>query len=165
MKHFKLNHISKEDFFKIKEDDVMFITHPGRMGDEDGSNIIIKKDNSLIYYRVDHWLYNPEKCEITYEDVKKNFPKWIKEFSDNAIDGKYKFFYMGFGNNLGVDKSIADVFEKHLEKCIIEYAKKEELDIESHRMGIIYNTWYEAAYLTAKELKFDIEYTDEETYY
>ena len=27
------NKISKEDFFKINEDDVMFITNPGRMGD------------------------------------------------------------------------------------------------------------------------------------
>ena len=34
---FKEIRISRDDFFKIDEKDVMFITNPGRMGDEDGS--------------------------------------------------------------------------------------------------------------------------------
>ena len=49
--------ISKEDFLKINEDNVMFITNPGRMGDEDGSTFIVKEGNELITYRIDGWLY------------------------------------------------------------------------------------------------------------
>ena len=41
---FKSNKISKKDFLYINEEDVMFITNPGRMGDEDGSTFIIKQD-------------------------------------------------------------------------------------------------------------------------
>lgn len=33
----------KKEFEKIDENDVIFITHPGRMGDEDGSTFIVKK--------------------------------------------------------------------------------------------------------------------------
>ena len=33
----EMNEISREDFFKLKEEDLMFITNPGRMGDEDGN--------------------------------------------------------------------------------------------------------------------------------
>ena len=31
MMDFKINKIAKDDFFKINEEDVMFITNPGRM--------------------------------------------------------------------------------------------------------------------------------------
>ena len=47
--------ISREEFFKLSEDDLMFITNPGRMGDEDGTTFIVKKDNNYICYRIDGW--------------------------------------------------------------------------------------------------------------
>ena len=37
MNSFKPNKITKDDFLNINEDDVMFVTNPGRMGDEDAS--------------------------------------------------------------------------------------------------------------------------------
>lgn len=49
----KDNKISKEEFLKLNEDDIMFITNPGRMGDEDGSTFIVKQENKFIMYRVD----------------------------------------------------------------------------------------------------------------
>ena len=54
---FKSNTISKDDFFSINEDDVMFITNPGRMGDEDGSTFILKEDDVFKIYRLDGWMY------------------------------------------------------------------------------------------------------------
>lgn len=55
---YKLNpqKISRKDFFDIKEEDVMFITNPGRIGDVDGSTFIIKKENDYISYRIDDWI-------------------------------------------------------------------------------------------------------------
>lgn len=49
----KDNKISKEEFLKLNEDDIMFITNPGRMGDEDGSTFIVKQENKFRMYRVD----------------------------------------------------------------------------------------------------------------
>ena len=45
MHKYEIIKISSDDFFKINEDDLMFITNPGRMGDEDGSTFVVKKDN------------------------------------------------------------------------------------------------------------------------
>ena len=52
MNKFETNKITKSDFLKLNEEDLMFITNPGRMGDEDGSTFIIKKENELTIYRV-----------------------------------------------------------------------------------------------------------------
>ena len=52
----KINKISKEEFLNIDEDDIMFITNPGRMGDEDGSSFIVKKNNEFIIYRLSEWM-------------------------------------------------------------------------------------------------------------
>ena len=53
MNKLNLNKIKKSDFLKIKEEDVMFITNPGRMGDEDGSTFVLKEDNHYNIYRID----------------------------------------------------------------------------------------------------------------
>lgn len=39
------NKITKEELYKLNEDDLMFITNPGRMGDVDGSYFVIKNNN------------------------------------------------------------------------------------------------------------------------
>ena len=52
--------ISKKDFYNLDENNLMFITNPGRMGDEDGSTFILKIDDSYIPYRVDGWMYSDE---------------------------------------------------------------------------------------------------------
>lgn len=164
MKYFKLNHITKEEFKKIKEEDVLFITHPGRMGDEDGSTFIVKKDNRFIAYRINGWMYNHDKCEVEYEEVLKSFPKWdeaIKHGENENYIGKYKYYYMGFGNILCVDRRISNIFDKHLEETMIKLAPVYETTLEDYALK--YNSWDEAAYETAKELKYDIEYTNEKT--
>jgi len=48
----KYNEISKTDFLKLNEDNLMFITNPGRMGDEDGTTFIIKNGNVVTIYRI-----------------------------------------------------------------------------------------------------------------
>lgn len=76
---FNLNKISKEDFLRIKEEDVMFITNPERMEDEDGITFIIKQDNKYKIYRIDGFMYRnndiKESEYISLHDVKKQFPK------------------------------------------------------------------------------------------
>ena len=73
------NKISKEDFLRLNEDDVMFITNPGRMGDEDGSTFIIKQDNDFKIYRIDGWMYRNKDLKeseyISLQDASKQFPK------------------------------------------------------------------------------------------
>ena len=39
--------VTDEDIKKFNEDNLMFITNPGRMGDEDGSTFVIKHDNEF----------------------------------------------------------------------------------------------------------------------
>ena len=124
--------ISRKDFFNIKEENVMLITNPGRMGDVDGSIFIIKKDNNYITYRIDGWMYgnHSDKEFISIEEMFKQFPKW-KETLDNSnnekYDGKYIYVYTGYGNGVSIDKSIYKQFEPYLieevEKIRIKFNK------------------------------------------
>lgn len=52
------NTITKEEFLKLNEDNLMFITNPGRMWDEDGISFVMKENNTFTLYRVDGWMYD-----------------------------------------------------------------------------------------------------------
>ena len=96
----KTNKISKSEFLKLNEDDLMFITNPGRMGDEDGSTFIIKHGNELTIYRIDGWMYRVKgkKTDISLDDALKQFPKWHEAWihsKENNYKGKYKYLYIG----------------------------------------------------------------------
>ena len=142
------NKISKEEFLKINEDDVMFITNPGRMGDEDGSTFIIRQNNEYKIYRLDGWMYRKEgqEVDISYDDALNQFPKWLdtlKHLKDELYNGKYKHLYMGFGNGLSIDNSIYEEFEPYLNEKVQEYLKGKE-DQDSLKYAAIFNTWQEA---------------------
>ena len=146
----KVNKISKEDFFKINEKDVMFITNPGRMGDEDGSTFIIKHDNKFKIYRLDEWMYRckdfNESEHISLDDTLKQFPKWHEAWENSTnkdYKGKYKYLYMGFGNGLSIDNSIYKEFKPYLDKKVEEYLESKE-DKESMKYAAIFDTWEEA---------------------
>ena len=64
MNKFETNKILKSEFVKLNENDLMFITNPGRMGDEDGSTFIIKNNNEFTIYRVDGWMYRKREEKI-----------------------------------------------------------------------------------------------------
>ena len=156
----ELNELTMDILLNINEEDVMFITNPGRMGDEDGSTFIVKNGDNLIAYRAENWMYNTKDCKVTLEDMFSQFPKW-KEAWDNASDenysDKYKYIYMGFGNGLCVDKSIYDIFDKCLEIKVLKRAKDEEVDLEKdpgYKYSLIYNSWIDAVILTANELGY-----------
>ena len=147
----EINKISKEKFLKINEKDVMLITNPGRMGDEDGTTFIIKQSNKYKAYRIDGWMYpiNFNKDEyISLEDTKKQFPKWHetwKNSNDKNYHGKYKHLYMGFGNGLSIDNSIYNEYVPYLDKKVKEYLEtKTNEEKESLKYAAIYNVWEEA---------------------
>ena len=145
-----MNKISKKDFLKIKEEDVMFITNPGRMGDEDGSTFIVKQDDKFKIYRLDEWMYRSkyfnERKHISLNDALQQFPKWCEtwENSDNKqYKGKYKYLYMGFWNGLSVDNSIFNEFKPYLDKKVKEFLEGKE-DKESLKDAAIFNVWEDA---------------------
>lgn len=140
---FITNKISKEDFLKIKEEDVMFITNPGRMGDEDGSTFIIKQENDFKIYRLNGWMYLNEGENITLDDTLEQFPKWKETWNNNEYKDKYTFIYMGFGNGLCVDNSIYDEFKPFLDKKVQEYLE-DKRDKESLKYAAIFNVWKNA---------------------
>ena len=144
------NKISKEEFLKLNEEDIMFITNPGRMGDEDGTTFIVKHDNKLAIYRVDGWMYRKrgEQEEISLNDALKQFPKWNKAWKNNNkkdITEKYKYLYMGFGNGLSIDKTIYKEFEPYLNDLVDNQLKKRSKnERESLKYATIFNVWEEA---------------------
>ena len=146
----EINKISKKDFLKIKEKDVMFITNPGRMGDEDGITFIVKHDNKFTIYRIDGWMYPSRDLDknnfISLNDAKNQFPKWFeawKNKNDKKYKGKYKYLYMGFGNGLCVDNSIYKVFKSHLDDKVNEYLNGNK-DDENSNYSIIFIVWMSA---------------------
>lgn len=146
----KTNKISKQEFLKINEKDIMFITNPGRMGDEDGSTFIVKQDNKYKIYRIDGWMYRSidyNKDEyISLEDTKKQFPKWYEAWKNNNnknYHGKYKYLYMGFGNGLSIDNSIYNEYKPYLDEKVKKYLETKD-NKEDLKYAAIYNVWEEA---------------------
>ena len=157
MYEFKTNKILKKDFVTLNEDDVMFITNPGRMGDEDGITFIIKKDRDLIVYRIDGLMYQKEK-EIYLKDVEEQFPKWFetwKNWNNENYQGKYQYIYMGFGNGLSIDNSIYDEFKPFLDKRIESYLEKySKEEKEKYQFAAVMNVWSKALTDMANEKKY-----------
>ena len=144
----KINRISKDDFLQLNEEDVMFITNPGRMGDEDGSTFIIIKDNEYICYRVSGWMFGNRSDEnyISISDMLKQFPKWQDAWDNGSnpnYDGKYVYINMGFGNGLSVDKSIYEMFKPYLDEEA-EFIKRER-KLEEVDSACYFNAWKKAA--------------------
>ena len=145
----KPNKISKSDFIKLKEDNILFITNPGRMGDEDGITFIVKSENAFEVYRVDGWMYGERtKDMITLDDAYKQFPKWHEAWSHGTEEdykGKYKHLYMGFGNGLNVDNSIYDEFKPYLDEEVEKnFAKYSDKEKEEMKYAAIFNVWEKA---------------------
>lgn len=153
----KIEKLIKSEFLKLKEENVMFITNPGRMGDEDGSNFIVKEGENYKLYRVDGWMYGNDLDSSDYvssKDVDFLFPQWYAAHAEDfqvirvgnlpcKITPKYVYMYLGFGNTLCIDKSIYNEFAKYL-KEEIEIFKKNPNHKNYEIMGIIYNVWLDA---------------------
>ena len=144
------NRISKSDFIKLNEKDLIFITNPGRMGDEDGTTFIIKQKNELTIYRVDGWMYpnRGDNTTISLDDVSKQFPKWReawKQGEENSSKEKYKYLYMGYGNGLSIDNSMYKEYESYLNELVEEYLKKNNTE-ERETLKYIarYKSWEQA---------------------
>ena len=144
--------VSKKELYNLDENDLMFITNPGRMGDEDGSTFIMKKGDNYISYRIDGWLYSSKEERnsdnyISLEDMYKVFPKWKESwhnyYEDEKYEGKYKYIYMGFGNGLCVDKSI---YKKYYSYLMDEIKKSGTVidDNGEYDPSLNYSLWYRA---------------------
>ena len=156
MNQFEPHTITKSEFMKLNEDDLMFITNPGRMGDVDGSTFIVKQGNELTIYRVDGWMSRRMGEEdISLEDARKQFPKWHEAWQHSKEDnyqGKYQYLYMGFGNGLSVDHSIYSEFEPYLDKLVEKYLEENASeDKESLRYAAIFHVWEQAVIQMANE--------------
>ena len=73
MKDIEFIKITKEEFEKLDEKNLIFITNPGRMGDTDGSNFIVKIGNVFYPYRVSNWMYSTDEAEITWKNFLRSF--------------------------------------------------------------------------------------------
>ncbi len=137
MNRFKTNKISKKEFLKLNENDLMFITNPGRMGDLYGSTFVMKEDNELKEYYLDNIFRSTSIVDV--------FKEWKNTVSndDNKSD-KYIYVYMGFGNGLCVDKRIYAKYYPYL----LEEVKKDDLYEEesgdNYNPCINYSVWEKA---------------------
>ena len=159
----ELNKISKKDFLKLNEKDIMFITNPGRMGDEDGSTFVLKNGNEFIIYRISGWMYpnkeEKDEYKISMEDAFRQFPMWYETWEhsdDENYKGKYKHLYMGFGNGLSVDNTIYSEFEPYLNNLVKEYLEMVGAK-EERTYAAIYNVWPQALIEMANDKKMIIK--------
>ena len=140
------NRITKEELYNLKEDELMFITNPGRMGDVDGSYFIMNNNGEYKLYRVDGWYYN-DKCDIKINDMFKVFPLWSEAWDknvDNPDDSKYVFVPMGFGNGLCVDRRIYDKFYPYLLSEVKKQDMYSEEEGEDYNSCLNYPSWMNA---------------------
>ena len=84
MHSLKNNKILKPDFLKLEEESIMFITNPGRMGDEDGITFVVKNDKKLLkcFDKTSNKIINKNAfVEIRQEDYSK-IEKFLSEYDD-----------------------------------------------------------------------------------
>ena len=156
--------INRPEFLRLDENNLMFITHPGRMGDEDGTTFIMKDNDWFKEYRVEYWTKDPNPSwYISSDDVEYKFSKYMQTLSNidhsqitkennfTYIDDNndYAYIYMGFGNSLCVNKSIYDEFKLYLDKIIIEdrINCKKEGKKDDFKPGDIFRLWKKAVNL------------------
>ena len=80
MHSLKNNKILKSDFLKLEEESIMFITNPGRMGDEDGITFVVKNYNEYISFLnyvsenfVTEEINKIKSCIISNEELDTQF--------------------------------------------------------------------------------------------
>ena len=116
--------LTEEELNNLHEDELLFITYPGRMGDVYGCSLVINKNDKITFYRIEN-IYDFKG------NIYQQFPKWneaLKNYSEKKESDKYEIIYMGFGNLLGVDKRIFNTFKPLAEekmKYISENYSKE----------------------------------------
>ena len=162
MNELKINQISKTAFLNLNEKDVMFITIPGRMGDEDGATFIIKQDNKFIIYRMNGWMYGTEdKNPISINDVKNQFPKWYETWQNckkENYQGKYKYIYMGYGNGLCIDNSIYEEYKPYLDESIKSYLEKyPEEERQKLKNAAVFNEWKNAIVIMTNDKGYELK--------
>ena len=156
MNNIKYSKITKADFEKIDEKDVMFITNPGRMGDEDGSYFIVKNKNVFNTYRISGWMYSNDNTDITLEEFSKKFPLW-RDMWNKSVEKrneKYTYIYMGFGNGLSVDNSIYEEFKPYLSDEVNKI--KEEYGDVGDNPSFNYPAWEPAFIKMCQEKNYKI---------
>lgn len=158
MKDIEFIKITKKEFEKIEEKDVMFVTNPGRMGDTDGSNFIVKIGNVFYPYRVSNWMYSTDKAEITLEEFSKKFSLWMDMWNkaDDNENIKYQYIYMGFGNGLSIDKSIYDEYYPYFESVVKSNEDYEEDENGNYPYYIAYNSWDTAFIEMCEDKKYKL---------
>lgn len=131
MEYVKVNDL---DINIFNEDNLMFITNPGRMGDMYGSIFVMKEGNTLKEYYCENIFKSNSIVEV--------FPEWKKtiENKDNKSD-KYKYVYMGFGNGLCVDKRIYDKYYPYLFESVKKDDMYYEEDGDNYNPCINYSHW------------------------
>ncbi len=163
MDSIKSNEITKDEFLKLNEENLLFITNPGRMGDEDGSTFIIKEDNELTIYRVEGWMYPiaGKRVDISFNDLLEQFPKWnetMENINKKDYKGKYTHLYMGFGNGLSIDNSIYNEFEPYLNNQVEEYLKNEDEEKKKElKYAAIFNVWIKAVVEMANDKGYTLK--------
>lgn len=105
-KGIELHEISLDELRKLKEEDVLFITSPGRMGDEAGSTFLVKSGDGFVAYRVDWAVENPK---ISREELDSVFPLWHHHGGSETYS-VYVMFFSGMGHKLFVKRDIYNDF-------------------------------------------------------
>ena len=131
--------ISEEELNNLYEDELLFITYPGRMGDVYGCSFVIKNNDKLTFYRIEN-LYEFKG------NIYTQFPKWneaLKNYSEKKETEKYEIIYMGFGNLLGVDKSVFNDFKPLAEEKMKNISENYSNDLKFG--AACYTYWKEIA--------------------
>lgn len=79
----KINHnkITIDEFLKLDEKNLMLITNPGRMENEDGSYFIMKDNDKFVAYRISGWMYGQKEPDsVSFDMMCSHFPKWKEAF-------------------------------------------------------------------------------------
>ncbi len=159
----RVNKISRDEFLKIREQDLLFITNPGRMGDEDGSTFIINTTDGYKVYRIDGWCFGDRTGPnfISYSEMADKFPDWSSSIGtvEENEDSLYRYVYMGFGNGLSIKKDLYEPFMKHLAFAVDRYAENRNIDRsekEKNKYAIIFNVWDEAVVNIAADINVDL---------
>ena len=121
---YKFKELTESDIDKIKYCDIAFVKDAlvGAMGEPGGIEIVM---NDCIFYHTNR----VERNEI-FNYLLKKIPE-IDYYECLGLDNNFKYYYLGFGNNLYVRKNYTDAFDD-LEETIC-------------KKTLLYNSWKDIA--------------------
>ena len=155
----KIERMTRPNFLRLDENNIMFIRGLGRMADNDMIFFIVKENDDFKCYKIDGLTHDNGVGKYDYisrDDIDYKLPYWkatqnmtlpiitLGEVYCNTTS-KYVCIFLGFGDTICINNSIYEKYEKYLKKEIEDFPENHPDKKEFDKTARIEWQWFVAA--------------------